>query len=399
MRKKLNPARLLPLALAAMLALLLALAACTGEDETNTPLPTQPPAPTATPVPAPAPTATQRPAPTPPPAPTATPVPPEPTATPRPAPTATPRPQPTATPRPRPTATPSMPEPTPDPSTMQPEPALTELAPNVHYYFDGVNGSLIVTSDEAALVVDTYNFLHATALQSVIADLTDAPVTSIVLTHEHFDSVGGTGVFPGATVYCHRTCQDGFDLHPSITDPDRAIPLLGDVPEQVEPWDELLELTVGDTVVQLHYLGPSDGESSAVVYLPAEQIVFTADLYEEERLTLGLWVDDKHFLGVRHVLNTVAGWDLQHAVTTHSPGSDPATLRANAQYYNDLYEAVKAEVDTAIAAAGGSPFGAYGLLDTLPGELELPQYQEWVNYDNSFPKHVERMLLSIYHGD
>ena len=397
MRKKLNPARLLPLALAAMLALLLALAACTG-DPTAAPTPTQPPAPTATAVPPPAPTATQRPAPTPPPAPTATPRPPEPTATQRPAPTATPRPEPTATPRPRPTATPT-PEPTPDTSTMLPEPVLTKLAPNVHYYFAGGTGSLIVISDDSVLLTDTYNFPFAMQLREVVAGLTDAPVTGIVLTHEHYDHVGGTGVFEGATVYCHRNCQPIFDLHPSRTDPDRAIPLLGDVPERVEAWDERLELMVGDIAVELHYLGPGDGEATTVIYLPEEQIVFTSDLYEDGEITWAQWVDDKHFTGVRRILNTIAEWDLQHAVTTHSPGSDPATLRANAQYYNDLYDAVKAEVDAAIAAAGGAAFGAYGLFDTLPNELELPQYADWGNYDDSFPKHVERMLLAIYHGD
>ena len=403
MRKKLNPARRLPLALAALLALLLALAACTS-DPTAAPTPTQPPAPTATAVPPPAPTATQRPAPTQPPAPTATPVPPEPTATQRPRPTATPRPEPTATPRPRPTPTPSLPEPTPGPTTPLPEPVLTELAPNVYYFFApgpaGLNySSLIVVSDDAALVTDTYNFPYAMQLREVVAGLTDAPVTSVVLTHEHYDHVGGTGAFEGATVYCHRNCQPVFDLHPTRTDPDRTHPLLGDVPERIEAWDERQDLMVGDIAVELHYLGPGDGEATTVIYLPEERIVLTADLYEEEEITWGGWVDDKHFLGVRHILNTVAEWDLQHAVATHFPGSDPALLRAGAQYYNDLYDAVKAEVDVAIAAAGGSPFGAYGLFDTLPGELELPQYEGWNNYASSLPKHVQRMLLAIYHGD
>ena len=401
MRKKLNPALLLPLA--AMLALLLVLAACNGQDDpTNTlaPTPTQPPAPTATPVP-PAPTATAVPSPTatPRPAPTATPRP-EPTATRMPVPTATPRPEPTATPRPTATPMPTpTPEPTQDPSTMMPAPVLTMLAPNVHYYFANGAGSLIVFSDDAALVVDSYNMAFATQLQEVVAGLTDAPVTSVVLTHEHYDHVGGTGVFEGATVYCHRNCQVTFDLHPSRTDPEWAIPLLGDVPERVEAWDERLDLRVGDTMVELHYLGPADGEATTVVYLPEEQIVFTADLYETRAISSADVVDDKHFLGVRQVLNTISEWELQHAISTHSPETDPAILRENAQYYNDLYAAVKAEMDTAMAAVGGSVFGAYPLFDTLPGVLELPQYADWENYDTSFPKHVQRMLVSIYHGD
>ena len=280
-----------------------------------------------------------------------------------------------------------------------PPPSLDELTPNVYQYFSGGYNSLVVVSNDGVLITDPANTLRAAELKTAIAELTAAPVTVIALTHEHYDHVGGTAVFDGATVYCHRNCQAVFDLHPSRTDPDLAIPLLGDVPARIEPYDELLELSVGGILVQLHYLGPGDGDATTVIYLPEQQLVYTADLYQPQELTPAVFVDDKHFTGVRHILNTVGQWPLQYAVTSHSTGTDPAALRENAQYYNDLYDAVKAEVDAAIAEAGGAAFGAYGLFDTLPQTLQLEQYQDWANYAAAFPKHVERMLLAIYHGD
>ena len=45
-------------------------------------------------------------------------------------------------------------------------------------------------------------------------------------------------------------------------------------------------------------------------------------------------------LGVRRILNEMGGWPLTYAVTAHSTRTDPAILRANIRYFNDLYDAV-----------------------------------------------------------
>lgn len=284
---------------------------------------------------------------------------------------------------------PIKPAPTPPPTTQLPAPTMTQLADGVYHYFGFFTSSLVVIGDNGVLITDPSNNGRAQSLQAEIAKITDAPVTQIVLSHEHYDHAGGTGVFPNAEVICHRNCQPHF-----------ALDTLGDVPDQVDrTFDQRLDLTVGGKTVQLHYLGPGDGDATTIVYMPAERIVATADLYEPRALTHKNWVHDKHFAGVRSILNTISQWDITHAVNAHSTGTNPVDLMENVAYYNDLYNAVKTPVDQAIMQAGGQAFGAYGLYDTLPQTLELPQYQDWTNYDTSFPSHVERMLLAIYHGD
>ena len=396
MTARIKPALPICGAILLVLSLLLA-AACQTDEPAPTAAPaavTAPtPAPTATPMPAP--TATEMPAPTatataepptppPPPSPTAAP----PTA-PTPTPSPNPTPAPTATTVPEPTATATA-TPAPEPHTHDPtvEAVLTELADGVYHYFALGYTSLIVVGDDAALVVDPSNDFRAGLLAHDIEHLTSAPVTHVVLTHEHYDHIGGTGAFPDAEVVCQWNCQHAF-----------ALQTFGEPPAVDISFDDFLEIPVGDKSVELHYLGPGDGDATTIVYLPAEQIVMTADLYEPRELTHRNWVDDKNFVGVRHILNTISAWDITHAVNGHSLGTDPVDLMENVAYYNDLYDAVKAEVDAAIAQAGGAAFAAYGLFDTLPGMLQLEQYREWGNYESSFPRHVERMLLGIYHGE
>ena len=277
----------------------------------------------------------------------------------------------------------------PDPPTPAPQippPTMTELADGVWHYFGFYTSSLVVIADDRVLVTDPSNDVRAQSLRDEIAKITDDPVNLIVLTHEHYDHVGGTGIFPDARVVCHVNCQAVFDLD-----------TLGDVPEVDRVFDSGMEITIGDKLIELHYLGPGDGDATTVVYLPEEQIVVTSDLYEPRALSHKNWVDDKNFTGVRQILNTISEWPITHAINAHSTGTDPQDLRENAAYYNYLFAAVYQAIADA-AAEGGMP-AVFGLFGTLPQTLELEQYQDWGDYDTSFPRHVERMLLSIIHAD
>lgn len=386
-------------ALIGVLAAAVFVLACTSPDPTATTAPTSTPVPptaTATPVPPTAtpvpPTATSVP-------PTATSVPPTATSVPPTAtsvpPTATPEPTATSVPA---TATPEMAEYGEDQETGFdfPAPTVTELSDGVYHYFGFFVSSLIVVGDGGVLITDPSIGFRAQSIKEEIAKLTDAPVTTIVLTHEHYDHAGGTEVFPEAKVICHYNCVPAFELY-MLSD----VPGAGGVPDvkgNFETFTDYMDMEIGDTIVQLHYLGPGDGDATTIIYLPKERIVVTADMYEPRALTAAVYVDDKNFMGIRKILNEISTWPLTHAINAHSPGTDPVDMMENVGYYNDLYDACKAEVDAAIEAAGGA-FGAYGLFDTLPGTLTLPAYADWGNYGTAFPRHVQRMLLGIYHGE
>ena len=269
-----------------------------------------------------------------------------------------------------------------------PPATMTKLADGIYHYFGFFSSSLVVLADDGVLITDTNNELRAQSLKDEIAKITDVPVTRIVMTHEHYDHVGGSLIFEDAEVFCHVNCQAAFDLFAYA---------VSDVPTVAHTFEDYLALDVGGKTVELHYLGPGDGEATTVIYMPEEQIVVTADMYEPRALTHRNWVEDKHFVGTRHILNTISQWPLTHAVNAHSPGTNPQDLYENVEYYNDLYAAVQEAIQQAVAQGG--PFAPYSLYDSLPETLHLEKYQDWTNYDNSFARHVQRMLVSIYHSD
>ena len=274
-------------------------------------------------------------------------------------------------------------------SQQLPTPMSNQLADGVYQWFGFGSNSLIVISDDDILITDPANNLRGEILRDYIVSLTGGSVSHIVLTHEHYDHVGGTSLFPDATVHCHVNCQQVFDL---------ADPVFTDVPRQVdETFTDHRSITIGNKVVELHYLGPGDGEATTVVYLPTEKIVLTSDLYEDKAITHANFVDDKNFTGTRRILNTISGWDLDHAITAHSASTDPQVLRENVQYYNDLYDAVARAMSRVQDEHG--PFALFAAIDSLPNAIELDQYRDWGNYDSSFTRHARRMMLSIFHGD
>jgi hypothetical protein len=152
---------------------------------------------------------------------------------------------------------------------------------------------------------------------------------------------------------------------------------------------------MGTTDVEMHYMGAGDGVATTIVYLPWEGISFTADLYEDKRLTAASFLDDTNMLGVRKILNRMGQWPLKHAVTAHSKSTAPQVLWDNIGYFNDLYDAVYPPI--AAASKSDDPFAAYGLLETLPETVTMEAYADWEGYEY-VPGYVRRMALSIIHG-
>ena len=265
-------------------------------------------------------------------------------------------------------------------------PMVKQLDDDVYMMSESGYTSLVVVGEDGVLITDPAFTPRAQSLKSAIAEITDKPVTRIVLSHEHYDHVGGTEVFPEAQVICHAACQAVFDLD-----------LGPQSPKEVHvTFTDSLRVDFRGPPVDLLYLGPADGFATTAVHLPEQRVAFTADLYAHRSLTNGLWMDDDNYLALRRALQELQKMDLLHAVNGHSEDTSVAIVDENAEFVEDLFNLVSGEINKAMQEGG--PMKVVTSIQLWQHELKLPKYADWKGYDQHLPVHVRRMILSIFHG-
>ncbi|CAL2107231.1 MBL fold metallo-hydrolase [Tenacibaculum sp. 190524A02b] len=244
--------------------------------------------------------------------------------------------------------------------------------------------SLVVIGDKGVLVVDPANSYRAQLIQKEINKLTTLPVTHVVLSHEHYDHIGGTEVFPNAQIYAQNNARSIFKLD-----------VRGITPKRVDNWFETdATIMMGKTRVDLHHYGAGDGVASSIVHLPKENVVYCVDMFVNGAITEGKWLEDSNLLGVRKILNNLTALNPKYVVNGHSEGLDPKHLIKASQFYNDLYDAI---APTMIKATKKGYLETMEAIKTLPKTTELRQHKDLKNYD-SLPTHVYRMAMAIFHG-
>lgn len=266
------------------------------------------------------------------------------------------------------------------------ETKIIKITPNVYSMSVFGYQSLVVLGDKGALIVDPANTQRAEILKSEISKIRkNLPITHIVLSHEHYDHIGGTEVFPNAQIYAQRNAKSVLSLDIS-----------GLVPQNVQNWyDTDATIMMGDTQVDLHHYGAGDGKATTVVHLPKEGVVYAADMFREQG-ALGIpdYMNDYNGLGVRKILNQMVAFNPKYALNGHSESVDPEGLIMTAKFYNALYDAV-AEPTLKAMKAGFQEL--MKVKDELPKQVDLPEYRNLENYE-FLPVHVEKMMWAIFHG-
>lgn len=261
----------------------------------------------------------------------------------------------------------------------------TQITGNIYSFYSDYYTSLIVVGDKGVLITDPANSYRAMNLKSAIAKITELPVTHIILSHEHYDHVGGTEVFKQAKTIVQEKALPVF-----------ALDVFGTVPKSIdETFKDTYTVKMGETIVEvLHFGFPSDGIANSVVFLPKERVVFSADFYEDDEIVSKDFISAFNTLGAREILNKLVSLNPNYAIASHSPNADVHDLITTANFYNDLFTVTKAE----LAKASEQGYEAVqAFTKTFPQTLTLEKYEHLNNYNHLY-KHTERMIESMLHG-
>ncbi|MGD0084546.1 MAG: MBL fold metallo-hydrolase [Acidimicrobiales bacterium] len=255
-----------------------------------------------------------------------------------------------------------------------PPPATHEIAGGVFAYVqpDGswwINNAGFVVGGDQICAIDTASTQRRTlGLLGAIRAVSEAPVRTLFNTHHHGDHTNGNCLFADAVILGHSNCRSnmagqwigGLD---AVFDPVEW----GDLslaPPNVT-FDERLALHVGDTRVELLYVGSAAHTTGDVVaWLPDHSVVFTGDVVFNGGTPFVLMGS---VAGSLNALEVVRSLGASTIVPGHGGLCGPEQLDVVARYLRWLQGVAHKGVE-----AGLAPLEA-------ARETDLGEYGEWLD--------------------
>jgi glyoxylase-like metal-dependent hydrolase (beta-lactamase superfamily II) len=183
-----------------------------------------------------------------------------------------------------------------------------EIADGVFWLIGGGYQVMFLVTGEGVIVIDAPQPLGEKYLEA-ISDVTDEPITHMIYSHSHADHTGSAGqIFPDNIEFIAH--QDTADILILENDPNRPIPTI--------TFDDVYILSVGNQLLELHYIGPFHSEGDIVIYSPEHKIAMAVDLFHPEAAPykgFGVTIDLNEHLKAHDTL--VDNFDFEVLVSGH----------------------------------------------------------------------------------
>ena len=255
-----------------------------------------------------------------------------------------------------------------------PPTATTKVTDNVYIFRYVGHQSMFIVTPAGVIATDPISERRpAKPYIDAIQAVTKAPIKYVIYSHSHFDHIAGGQPFKdlGATFVAHRNAKERIQaLKPAdVVVPDQIV-------------DDKKVITLGGTALELNYVGKNHSNSTLVMRLPKEKIIFTVDWIPIQGVQFRI-MDDTYIPDIEDGLKKVIAMDWETLIPGHpGPGGKQTGTKDNARdelaYLQDLSAAVKQEV------AQGKSY------DDAVKDISLPKYSAWPNYKNFLPMNIER---------
>ena len=242
---------------------------------------------------------------------------------------------------------------------------------NVYIFRYGNAQAMFVVTSAGVIATDPIGYGRPQAVTTYLDEIkkvTNQPVRYVIYSHHHFDHIAGGKPFKdaGATFIAHKKAKERLE---QVKDPHTVIP--------DETVDNNRTIRLGDTTLELTYVGLNHSDSSIVMRLPKERIIFAVDFLPVGTLP-GRGMIDFYPLEAENSIKQVMAMDWERLIPGH-PGAPGGRLgtKKDAQdqltFLQDASEAVKAE------AREGKCW------EPAEKEMKLPKYENWPNYQAALP--------------
>ena len=241
---------------------------------------------------------------------------------------------------------------------------------NVYIFRHGNHQSIFIVTADGVIATDPVAYGRPQGGAAYVAEIkkvTDKPIKYLIYSHHHYDHIAGGQAFKdaGAKIISHKRAKQRLAV---LKDPATPLP--------DETFDKKKTLKLGGTVLELSYLGLNHSDSTIVMRLPKEKILFAVDFLPVGSVP-GRGMIDFYPLEAEDSIRQVLKMDWQRLIPGHPGPGDRLGTKQDVQdqltFLQDASAAVK------VAAREGKCW------DTVEKEMKLPKYEKWPGYENNLP--------------
>jgi glyoxylase-like metal-dependent hydrolase (beta-lactamase superfamily II) len=235
--------------------------------------------------------------------------------------------------------------------------------------------AMFVVTADGVIATDPIGYGYPETVPTYINEIkkvTDKPIKYLIYSHHHYDHIAGGQPFKdaGAKIVAHKRAKDRLAV---LKDPATPLP--------DETFEKRRTITLGGTALELSYLGLNHSDSSIVMRLPKEKILFAVDFLPVGGVP-GRGMIDFYPIEAEESIKQVLKMDWERMIPGHpGPGGRLGT-KADAQdqliFLQEASEAVK------VAAREGKCW------EPAEKELKLPKYESWPGYQNNLQFVIRR---------
>ena len=243
---------------------------------------------------------------------------------------------------------------------------------NVYIFRYGNHQSMFVVTSAGVIATDPIGYGRPQAVTTYVDEIkkvTNQPIKYVIYSHHHFDHIAGGKPFKdaGATFVAHTRAQERLG---ALKDPHTVL-----ADETVA--DGGRTITLGDTTLELAYVGLNHSDSTLVMRLPKQKVLFAVDFIPVGSVP-GRAMIDSYPIEWEDSMRKVLAMDWDKLIPGH-PGTPNGRLgtKQDAQdilvFLQEASAAVKAE-----AQAGKC-------WDAVEKDMKLPRYETWPGYAQNLP--------------
>lgn len=241
---------------------------------------------------------------------------------------------------------------------------------NVYVFRNGGYQAMFVVTPDGVIATDPIAYGKPDGGRQYLEEIrkvTDRPVKYVIYSHHHFDHIAGGKAFKdaGATFVAHRNAAVRLK---ALKDPHTVLP--------DESFSKFRTIELGGTKLELRYLGVNHSDSTLVMRLPKEKIIFLVDTIPVGQFPARGFIDIDP-LKTETFIEDVLKMDWERMIPGHPGPGDRLGTKDDARNMLQLLRDASAEMKV-LAQAGKC-------WEPAEKEFALPKYKDWPGYENGLP--------------